>query len=92
MTTIDMTLDGGMGAVISKNNIFSADVFGIGMGACKHANGRDWWIIAWMIVPDIFTHFYLTQQESLLSQYKVSPISSHIIYLFGQPVIFFGWY
>ena len=43
---IDMTLDNGLGAVTQKNVIAIQDTLGWGLGACKHANGRDWWIVA----------------------------------------------
>jgi hypothetical protein len=43
---IDMTLDGGYGGVVAKNLIAFQDTINWGIGACKHANGRDWWIIA----------------------------------------------
>jgi hypothetical protein len=44
---IDITLDGGLGGVIQKNTILLQDTFVVGrLMACKHANGRDWWIIA----------------------------------------------
>ena len=46
-SVIDMTLDSGMGGVISQNNIILNDTLQFGqIVACKHANGRDWWIIA----------------------------------------------
>jgi len=43
---IDMSLDNGLGAVVSKNNIAVNGSFGWGMAACKHGNGRDWWVVA----------------------------------------------
>jgi hypothetical protein len=44
---IDITHDGGLGEVIQKNQIAFQDTsLSWGLGACKHANGRDWWIIA----------------------------------------------
>jgi len=43
---IDINLDGGLGGVISKNNIVFSDTMNWGFGVCKHANGRDWWIVA----------------------------------------------
>lgn len=43
---IDMNLNGGLGGVISKNNIAITGSFGWGLSACRHGNGRDWWIIA----------------------------------------------
>ena len=43
---IDMNLDGGLGAVVSKNNILIADTLMYGrLTATKHANGRDWWVV-----------------------------------------------
>lgn len=42
---IDLNADNGNGAVILKNNAFLLDTLAFEMTACKHANGRDWWII-----------------------------------------------
>ena len=43
---IDMSLDGGLGAVIQKNVVLNADTLNPGaITACKHANGRDWWLV-----------------------------------------------
>ncbi|MBP7167521.1 MAG: T9SS type A sorting domain-containing protein [Bacteroidia bacterium] len=42
---IDITGDNGLGEVISKNNFLIADTLSWGITACKHANGRDWWIV-----------------------------------------------
>jgi hypothetical protein len=42
---IDITHDSGLGEVISKNNIALLDTLNWGIGVCKHANGRDWWIV-----------------------------------------------
>ncbi len=45
-TIVDMNLDGGLGGVIFKNVTMLADTLNSGgITACKHANGRDWWII-----------------------------------------------
>nr|MBK9650855.1 hypothetical protein [Bacteroidota bacterium] len=43
-TIIDMTLDSGRGAIIQKNTIALSDSLMFGIYACKHANGRDWWL------------------------------------------------
>ncbi len=43
---IDMTMDGGLGAVTQKNVTFLQDTFSWGFSVCQHANGRDWWIVA----------------------------------------------
>ena len=43
---IDMTLDGGLGGVVpgQKNVSLITDQLNIGFTACRHANGRDWWV------------------------------------------------
>lgn len=43
-TEVDLSLDGGLGGVIQKNDTLFSDTLSNGIGACKHANGRDWWI------------------------------------------------
>ena len=46
-TSIDLSLDSGLGGVIlnEKNVIILQDTISWGLTACKHANGRDWWVI-----------------------------------------------
>ena len=45
---IDMTKDGGLGAVDSTQKYIVAiqDTMNGGIAACRHANGRDWWVVA----------------------------------------------
>ncbi|MFN8152714.1 MAG: T9SS type A sorting domain-containing protein [Bacteroidia bacterium] len=45
---IDMNLDSGLGGVDSnqKNVIIFQDTISWGFALCKHANGRDWWIVS----------------------------------------------
>ncbi len=45
---IDMTEDGGLGAVDSTQKYIVAiqDTMNGGIAACRHANGRDWWVVA----------------------------------------------
>jgi hypothetical protein len=43
---IDITLDGGLGGVVEKNVPVIQDTLNWGFSASKHANGRDWWIVA----------------------------------------------
>jgi hypothetical protein len=43
---IDMSLNSGFGAVTTKNQVLLNDSLCKGnLTACKHANGRDWWLI-----------------------------------------------
>ncbi len=44
-TIVDISLDNGFGEVISKNQIAFNDTLTWGITACKHANGRDWWLV-----------------------------------------------
>ncbi len=61
MTTIDKNLNGGLGGVLpgQKNiNVFPGDLIG-GMAACKHANGRDWWLIVLQYASDTLFTFLI---------------------------------
>ncbi len=57
-----MNLNGGLGGVPlgQKNQIAINDTLMPGMAACKHANGRDWWIIAFKDNSDIVYKFLLS--------------------------------
>ncbi|MBS1656751.1 MAG: T9SS type A sorting domain-containing protein [Bacteroidetes bacterium] len=63
LNIIDMSADSGLGEVTEKNkHLFADTMSSAGMTACKHANGRDWWLIRneyhtncyyiWLITPD----------------------------------------
>lgn len=47
-TVVDRSLNNNLGGVLNgqKNLIALQDTFIGGMSACRHANGRDWWLIA----------------------------------------------
>lgn len=54
---VDMTMNSGLGAVVNANTLVLDDSLAIGMLlACKHANGRDWWLI----VPELGRPSYYT--------------------------------
>ncbi len=58
---IDMNLDSGLGGVIQKNTILITDTLEIGMlTACKHANGRDWWILIKKYISDKYFRLLFT--------------------------------
>lgn len=43
---VNMNADSGMGEVIVKNEMEISDTLFVGaLTACKHANGRDWWLL-----------------------------------------------
>ena len=61
-SVIDMALDGGLGAVVQKNTVLLNDSLVEGrITACKHANGRDWWLVI---------HKY---NSSMVYKYLISP-------------------
>lgn len=65
LSVVDMTLDGGNGGVTALKNIhwYENDTLFPGkLSAIRHANGRDWWLLAkknissifykWLVMPD----------------------------------------
>ena len=60
-SVIDKEANGGLGAIVKKNMPFYRSLFRAGgMTACKHANGRDWWIIMAEYNHNSFYKFLLT--------------------------------
>ena len=72
-TVIDMSLDGGKGEVISKNNILSDGNFEPFVSV-RHGNGRDWWIV----FPEYGTNKY----HKIL--FSVSGLQEDPVQLIGQ--------
>ncbi len=54
-TLIDEACNGGLGCVIKKDIVLENKIYKNNIQACRHANGRDWWIIA--ISEDNVTYF-----------------------------------
>ena len=67
---IDKDANGGLGSVVSKNNPVLKNVIlrGGGMTACKHANGRDYWLIMGASDTNMFYKFLITP-DSILGPY-----------------------
>jgi hypothetical protein len=66
-SVIDLTQNGGLGAVTQKNiQLLSVNVCD-GLQAIKHGNGRDWWVFvhSWYSVNDTFYKFLVTPQGVL---------------------------
>lgn len=60
---IDMSYNGGLGKVTSKNNLLLTDYVNEKMNATKHANGRDWWLMLMSTNTDqLFHKFLITPQ------------------------------
>ena len=56
---IDMSYNGGLGKVVSKNNLLLADYVNEKLNATKHANGRDWWVVVMSSNTDQLYHKFL---------------------------------
>ena len=80
---IDMSLNGGLGSVTSKNNILLNDTLISGrITAVKHANGRDWWIIFHQGHTNRF-YLYLVDPSGVHFHASQS-IGSNLIFAKGQ--------
>lgn len=61
LSVIDMSLDGGLGAVTVKNQVLIADELNSGkLSAVRHANGRDWWVFSHRLNTDTFYRLLVT--------------------------------
>jgi hypothetical protein len=56
---IDISLNNGLGGVVSKNNLLLFDNVNEKINATKHANGRDWWLILQSTNIDSLFHKFL---------------------------------
>jgi hypothetical protein len=59
-SVIDMNLNGSLGAVVQKNVVVLQDLLCPTLAACKHANGRDWWIVMMRDSSDLVYTMLLT--------------------------------
>ncbi|NNC85228.1 MAG: T9SS type A sorting domain-containing protein [Bacteroidia bacterium] len=58
---IDISLNGNLGEVISKNQIIlSDDLNKAKLSAVKHGNGRDWWVLCHKMNTNLFYKFLIT--------------------------------
>lgn len=63
---IDKEGNSGQGEVIEKNIVFCKGEFREGgMTACKHANGRDWWVVMGESNNNVFDKFLVTPDSVL---------------------------
>lgn len=61
-SVVDMRLDSGRGDIVSKNiKLIDDELLSFSrLAACKHANGRDWWIVKNAWSRNIYYKFLLT--------------------------------
>ncbi|MBS1569009.1 MAG: T9SS type A sorting domain-containing protein [Bacteroidetes bacterium] len=61
MTTVDMTLNDGLGAVVTKNQVIINDTLNVGrITAVRHANGRDWWVFCHKVDTNMYYRVLVT--------------------------------
>ncbi|MEZ5067451.1 MAG: hypothetical protein R2847_02750 [Bacteroidia bacterium] len=73
-----MSLDSGRGAVTAKNQIAFSDSLISGISACKHANGRDWWVAVLKDSSDIIYTLLLTPNGITNIQQQHLNVPMHI--------------
>lgn len=62
-SVIDMSLEGGLGAVVTKNQVLINDDLNSGkLSAVRHANGRDWWVFTHKLNTDLFYRLLVTPE------------------------------
>ena len=88
-SVVDMNLDGGMGGVVdslkNKTAITDTLMWG-GLTAVKHANGRDWWIVAHRFYNDKYYKILLTPNG--LEEITNQLIGSQMMYDVGVQATF----
>ena len=84
-SVVDLSMNGGLGQVISKNNIALADTFSWGLAACKHAHGRDWWVVAMSHYATGMHVFLLTPDTLQYMGLQTFPVTSFLWGFVGQP-------
>jgi hypothetical protein len=84
-TLIDKTLNNGLGAVVpgQKNIKLPQSDLIQGMAACKHANGRDWWIVVFEHNTDLIYVYLLTPSGVSLNNQQNLGITPNVL-LGGQ--------
>lgn len=80
-STIDLTLDSGLGGIVpgKKGTIVINDTMSNGLiTACKHGNGRDWWLIAPRFRSNTYYKLLISTDSSF--QFTTQTIGDSIIY------------
>lgn len=76
-SVVDMTLDGGLGGVVGNRKTVEiiADTMTWGrLTACKHANGRDWWVIMHRYYSDMYYKLLVTLDTIIVSTQNIGSV------------------
>jgi hypothetical protein len=85
---IDISIDNGLGGVVpnEKGMILISDTLVTGkISACRHGNGRDWWVLTHKYDSDIFYRLLITPDTILVDSQQ---IGSHILWDYGGQAMF----
>lgn len=83
LTVVDMSLVGGLGAAVLKNEIVLSDsLVGGKISAVRHANGRDWWVFCHKKATNIFYRLLVTPEGVSTPQQQAIGVVRN--YLGGQ--------
>jgi len=72
---VDMNANGGLGKVIQKNIplLTHVEMCKLGMMACKHANGNDWWLLKQALDTNMIYTFLVTKDSVQLKSIQGFP-------------------
>ena len=79
-SVVDLSANAGAGTTLFKNQIAVADTINIdGLHAVRHANGRDWWIVACKENSNRYYLLLLTPQGISIQQQQIgAPSTSYV--------------
>lgn len=67
---IDMSLNGGRGKMIVKEKLLLNGDFSHALSACRHANGKDWWIVSRGYQDTNCYYFYKLDKDGIRYDHK----------------------
>ena len=86
---VDMTLDGGLGGIInSKKNIHIIEdtlIWGR-VAACKHADGRDYWVLTHNYYTDVFYKLLVTPDTIIVNVQTIGLSHDVLPNYYGQAI------
>jgi hypothetical protein len=94
---IDISQNFGLGSVIAKNQILITDSLNLGrLAACKHANGRDWWLICHKAYNNIYKKFLITPYgingpfDQSIGVYRIRDVGQSAFSFNGNHFAYYG--
>jgi hypothetical protein len=86
-TVVDMSANNGQGTTLFKNQVVATDtIHRHGIHALRHANGRDWWVIAAKIYSNRYYLILLTPEGVVTKYQEIGPEDVGLVY--GGEMVF----